>query len=513
MIEMRVMVATHHFVVTSINPRARPAVDEFARSLIQWSYRPSRRGPAQKIADKVYAASTRYRNEHRFHINLFDKFKECLRRHHINDAMVHWSRIPVPTAPHVDFSLSDDAFEPKDYQVPVIDYIVKNEGPVSRFVDLQTGAGKTFCALRGIYLYNKRAVAILKPKYIVQWINEIKIAYNIRNSEICAIYGKNAGKQLMSLLNMAAQGELPYKFIVISNAVFRNWLRDYKNHYTETLQMGYACLPQDFFAHVKAGIRLIDEVHEDFHFNYILDLYTNVERSLSLSATLLSDNDFVAKMQKVAYPVEQRYIGGEYVKYVKSYYIIYRFKNPEKLKTTLPGQTNYSHFAFEESIIKQPKVLENYFIMHRTIMEETYVRNYLPGQRCLLYFASIDMCTRFTDWLRTQYPGKDIRRFVADDADEDIKEAEISVSTVGSAGTGLDIKNLATVILSHSIRSTQGNVQGFGRLRKPKDGWTPEFAYMVCDDVPKHLDYHEEKDKLLAARALSNEKRTYMALI
>jgi len=513
MIELRVSVATHHFVVSGINPRARPAVDDFARSLIQWSWRPQRRGPAVRVADKVYAASTRYRNEHRFHINLFEKFKEHLKRYHINDTMVHWSRVPLTIQPEVGFELASDAVEPRDYQVPVIDYIVRDEGPRSRLVDLQTGKGKTFCALRSIFHYNKRAVAILKPKYITQWVNEIKKAYNIKNKEVCAIYGKNAGNQLISLLNMAAQGDLPYKFIVISNAVYRNWIRLYELHYTQILDMGYPCLPQDFFAHVRAGIRLIDEVHEDFHFNFKLDLYTNVERSLSLSATLLSDNPFVANMMKVAYPFEQRYIGGEYDKYVKSYYLMYKFRNPEKIKTNMPGNSSYSHFAFEESIIKQPKVLENYFIMHRTFMEETYIRNYLPGQRCLFYFASIDMCTRFVNWLKQHYPRKDIRRFVEDDADEDIKEAEISVSTVGSAGTGLDIPMLATVILSHMIRSTQGNVQGFGRLRKPKDGWTPEFGYVVCEDIIKHIDYHEEKDRLLAGRALSNEKRYYMSLI
>lgn len=858
MIELRVSVATHYFVASGINPRARPAVDDFARSLIQWSWRPQRRGPAVRVADKVFAASTRYRNEHRFHINLLEKFKEQLRRYHINDTMVLWNRIPLTIEPEVDFELATDALEPRDYQVPVIDYIVKPEGPRSRLVDLQTGKGKslplgakikipggwstmgemkvgtevvawdgtttkvtgvypqgirsvyrltfadgrsteadeehlwevyyvntvkhrrwrivntlevlrlismpnprvyvrlikpeigtdidlpippytlgailgdgclratsisvskadkevfqniqeellenhklvkrdqltwvitsegkpgynlylnglrelglvgslshskfvpeqylhasvsqrlslvqglldtdgtvgkdkgsvsysttseslakstqylirslggiasisskiptythldekkngrlayqvnirhpepselfrlprkkeltnddnqyssklklavksveyvgeketqcisvehpdrlyvtddfivthnTFCALRAVSIFNKRAVAILKPKYIHQWIQEVKIAYNIKDKEICAIHGKDAGKQFISLLNMAAAGELPYKFIIISNAVYRNWISLYEEHYTQILDMGYACLPQDFFAHVKAGLRLIDEVHEDFHFNFKLDLYTNVERSLSLSATLLSDNPFIQNMMKVAYPPDKRYIGGDYDKYVKSYYLLYKFKNPEKIKTSFPGNNSYSHFAFEESIIKQPKVLENYFVMIKTMMEETYFRNYRPGQRCLIYCASIDMCTRLVNWLKREYPNKDIRRFVEDDPDENVKEAEISVSTVGSAGTGLDIKMLATVILTHAIRSSQSNIQGFGRLRKPKDGWTPEFIYAICEDVIKHLDYHDEKDKLLAARALSNEKRMYMSLI
>ena len=54
----------------------------------------------------------------------------------------------------------------------------------------------------------------------------------------------------------------------------------------------YGCNPEDFFNLINVGIRLIDEVHQDFHLNFKIDLYTNVKKTISLSATLQSDNKF-----------------------------------------------------------------------------------------------------------------------------------------------------------------------------------------------------------------------------
>ena len=63
------------------------------------------------------------------------------------------------------------------------------------------------------------------------------------------------------------------------------------------------------------------------------------------------------------------------------------------------------------------------------------------------------------------------------------------VSTIGSAGTGKDIKGLRTMILFHSFSSEPLTYQTIGRLRKMED--TPEFVYMVntaLDPAKRHAD-------------------------
>ena len=53
-----------------------------------------------------------------------------------------------------------------------------------------------------------------------------------------------------------------------------------------------------------------------------------------------------------------------------------------------------------------------------------------------------------------------------------------------------------------AVDSIQSNVQTFGRLRKLSDCDT-SFYYFVCDDIPKHLDYHKRKIEMFHERAYS----------
>ena len=48
----------------------------------------------------------------------------------------------------------------------------------------------------------------------------------------------------------------------------------------------------------------------------MLDCYTYAHRSVSLSATMISDDDFVTKMHNLAYPTTERFEGGAYKRYV-----------------------------------------------------------------------------------------------------------------------------------------------------------------------------------------------------
>ena len=105
--------------------------------------------------------------------------------------------------------------------------------------------------------------------------------------------------------------------------------------------------------------------------------------------------------------------------------------------------------------------------------------------------------------LKKKYPQFDIRRYVSEDPWENLLEPDIIVSTLGSAGTAVDIPNLSTCILTNAIQSIQANRQSFGRLRNLKDNHSLEFVYFVCEDIPKHLDYHVAKKEMMMQRAKS----------
>jgi hypothetical protein len=251
-------------------------------------------------------------------------------------------------------------------------------------------------------------------------------------------------------------------------------------------------------------------VHQDFHLNFKIDLYTNVPRSISLSATLTSNDRFMEEVYHIAYPDDSRFQGMVYHRYVAAKAMMYSFQFPNKLRFKNAGR--YSHHVFEQSIMKYPKVLDGYLNLINLEVQSNYIGDRTDGQKCLIFCASIDLCTIVTNYLKKKYPQLDVRRYVEDDPYENVMEADIIVSTMLSAGTALDIPNLITVIMTTAMSSKAGNIQGFGRLREIP-GVKLRFIYFVCQQIGKQVQYHEEKRVLLRELALTYREEYHRGLI
>lgn len=499
MAELTIVHCSHHFTVTRITPRGRAAVESFAKKFVQYGMQ--RAGPRDYIraALKVYGAATADRTEFRFHINQLKEFTPHLEIHQLTGSLVEHVFKPTPIPFKVVLPIFSH-WTDRDYQTPVIQYIEDPTPPVHKFVALQTGKGKSYCAMRAMSDIGYRTIIIVKPMYLEKWVEDIRRTYDIQLEDLMVIRGST---HLMALLVMAEAGELESKIVLLSNKTYQNWIKLYERYKDETLDMGYACTPDRLCEIIGAGFRLIDEVHQDFHLNFKIDLYTNVQRSLSLSATLVSDDDFMNKMYEVAYPAATRYHGPAYDKYIAARSVIYRLQDPDKVRTKDPISKNYSHHVFEQSILRNPNLTRNYLNLIDGVVKTSYIAKRKPGQRLIIFCASIDMCSRVSAFLQQQYASLDIRRYVEEDPWENLMEPDIRVTTLQSAGTAVDIPDLITTILTTAVSSSQSNIQGFGRLRALKDGTTPEFYYFVCQDVPKHIDYHEKKRLILEDRALN----------
>ena len=363
----------------------------------------------------------------------------------------------------------------------------------------------TFCAMKAITNLKRRTCIIVKPMYIEKWVGDIEAITGIKGEDVVVVQGS---AQLMALIALAKEGRLTAKFIVISNRTLQNWYSLYEKMGKEILGLGYDCLPGELFQTLAVGVRLIDEVHQDFHLNFKLDLYTHVERSISLSATLKGDDPFLNRMYETAYPKSMRYSGLAYDKYIYAYAWVYRVQKPEQLRTMEYGSTTYSHHAFEKSVMRNKRLMDDYLDMIVAAAMRFHFEKYQKGDKLLIYCSSIQMCTLVVEHLKASFKGVDVRRYVEDDPYENLLDPDVRVSTLLSAGTGHDIPGLTTVILTTAISSSQSNIQGFGRLRKLADK-RMQFVYFVCNDVPKHMEYHERKKDLLKTMALEYDSLPY----
>jgi len=500
MAELTVIIASDHFVVTRISARGREAVSSFAKKFVQFGLQRKPGGRYVQEPMKVFAAATADRTEFRFHINTLTDFHQHLKLHLLQPHQVEFIDRPKFVARKVELKVFPH-WQDRDHQIPFIDYLLAPT-PRRKLGAIQTGKGKSYSSMRALAKIGEVVITIVKPKYIEKWIEDYRRTYDLELDDIMLVQGS---KHLQALLELAMNDEITAKIIMVSNKTMQNWIKLYEKFKEGTLDMGYAVLPDQFFEALKAGSKLVDEVHEDFHLNWKIDMYTHVEHSISLSATLLPDDPFLKNMCEIAYPSMERYNGEAYHKYISARAVIYKTRKPEQIRSREPGASNYSHYAFEKYVMKHPDVLKNYLALISEIVEKGYVAKRSEGHRCLVFASLIEMCTLITEHLKKKFPHLDVRRYMEDDPYEDLVEPDIIVSSLQNAGTAVDVPGLLTVVMTTAITSSQGNVQGFGRLRELFGDLaaTPWFYYLVCEDVQKHLDYHEKKKDLLKDRALT----------
>lgn len=503
---IRVDVYSHNFAVSDIQPSVRYIVEGFARKWVQYGFIKNA-GRWIRQAIKIFASVTRDKREFRFHINQYENFLRHLEENGIHDQVdfvIHKlyepERVELPVF---------DKWVPREDQVPVIDYILDNKPPRAKFVALQTGKGKTFVSLQAASKLSHRLLIIVRPMYMDKWQEDVMKTYDIDFQDMVVVRGSES---LLALLEQGANDDLSAKVILISNKTLLPYLKLYEQFQESIRDLGYACMPHEMCETLKVGTVIGDEIHQDFHINFKIFTYLHVPKTISLSATLISDDDFLTRMYETAFPSATRYHGGEYHKYVNATAITYQVQNPNKIRCKDYSRKTYSHSMFEESVKKYPPLLQNYLKMIGDMAEKFWINEGQDGDRCLVYCARIDFCTMVMEYLKRRFPNKDVRRYVEDDPYENIMTADLTVSTIGSAGTGLDIPELTTVILTVAVQSSPSNVQGLGRLRDLKTRKT-KFIYLTCDDIPKHREYHEKKRVLLRDRALTYNELRYPRIL
>ena len=264
------------------------------------------------------------------------------------------------------------------------------------------------------------------------------------------------------------------------------------------------------YEHLGVGIRFIDEVHLDFHLNFKADLYTNTEHASAFSASLIDSQPFIVRMYNIAYPVIDRYKAPPPKKYIEARGVLYKTRDNLTPKISWAGRKEYSHGAYEQWILKSPTLTDNYLNMINDIVQGEYIANYREGDRLLIFCYSIEMATVITEYFKEQYPDKTVERYVEEDAFANVMEPDIRISTVLSAGTGIDIKKLKVAILTTAISSEKSNIQALGRLRElENDDRAPVFFWLTNEKIDKHMRYHESKKQLFADRTLSIGERYY----
>lgn len=352
----------------------------------------------------------------------------------------------------------------------------------------------TLCTLFAVKDIGERALLTIKPMYIQRWLDDLTKEtgiFKLKKDEIVVVKGSQA---LASVIKMALDNKLTYKFIIVSNKTLYNYYKDF----TEGVNMEkyFNVKPFELFKVLKVGVRIIDEAHQDFHQCFKTDLFSHVPKTIELSATLTPDSPFLKNMYEIMYPLEDRLGGGVYNKYVNVFSVPYRLDktNNHSVRVNQRGMLSYSHGSLEESIMKDKKRLANYLDMVLDLTENYFIKKRHADFKLLIFAGRVELCKIIVEKLQPLYPKLKITKYTEEEDYSILADMDIIVSTPISSGTAVDIPRLQVCINTVAIGSTQANLQMIGRLRELRGvDVKPTFLYLYCVDIAKHVEYHVKK--------------------
>lgn len=458
---------------------------------------------ASQSEDKVYVSKVNNYNVFYLHINQYHHLKEFLERAHYVlkiDNLIDKTNYKVEPA---IMSIRPN-WNLYDYQKPAVEFLTTTPFG-SKLLPLQTGKGKGIISLTAISKLGQRTGIVILPTYIEKWVKEICEIHDTTPDKVLVIQGQ---KSLKALIELGRSDAIENNYIVFSSRTLQEFVTRFETNPSDILEE-YGIEPIDLFSLLNIGVLIIDETHQHFHAIFKILLHINVKYHIGLSATLLSDNFIVKKMHEVIYPKNNVYTVTDYDRYIDAYFISYNTQpNHFKFIRTSPFRsTVYSHIVYEQSVTSKDFLCSNYIRIITECIDKYYIAEYKDNDKLIIFVSTVKFATKLAEVLANKYNNYTVNRYCEDDPFDNLHSADIIVSTVISAGTGVDIKNLRVTINTTSISSSMSNIQTLGRLRKLSDR-DVKYCHIYNANIRKHKDYTVKRRELFHDKTRSIIDRT-----
>ena len=381
-------------------------------------------------------------------------------------------------------------FKPRDDQKDIINYMV-DDNPQRSLVGLQTGKGKTVVSIAASIMRGSCCMVVVSG-LVDQWVRQYRAFSNV-GERIVVVQG------IKSLIDLIEAEEKP-DIIVFSLETLRLYVQRAPN---------YEDLPtyEQFIKYFGVETKIFDEVHRAHHAFTIIDLHSNIKKNIYLTATYNQSHYQARRIFNIIYPPEEIRGLENRDRYIRVWSYGYRIYVPEKVYLKLRG---YSHTRYEAYFYKHPIKLNHLFTTVLVpVINAHYINRCKPGQRCLIYFATIDMIMAAYQFLKKEYPNKKVGVYIGESKEGSYNDYEIVLSNHKKAGTGLDMKELYLVINTVSFATPMLTEQSLGRLRKLPSGDTPEYIDLVNLTCGPHLQ-HRAHRRMIQERLALEYRETYL---
>lgn len=389
----------------------------------------------------------------------------------------------------VDIELNEKTI-PRENQVIYIDKIATADIN-DILIDLPPGFGKSLIGFFSMVKLGTKSAILIKPSYLKKWIDDIKkYSPKMKEDEFFIIKGGDSLTKLFSL----SKAELNnIKIYVISMRTITNYFNSY---YSD--DFSYPVTPYQFMEYTGIANILNDESHKEFESLFKIILWMDPSKLIGMSATMESDKRNMNYFYNLIYPKKHRLISMFGIKKY-AHMIFYTYKLNQGIFIPHKSMMGYNHIMFEQNVMKNIKLLKDYVQMIKDIADTYYYTRKNKGEKLLMLFSTIDMCSIMTKAFKEHYRELSIKRYVEKDDYYDMLTGDVVISTNGSTGTAIDIPGLLTAIQTVPISDKQLNIQALGRLREIP-GREVQYISLHCDNIQMHKVYKEKRRHILLDR-------------
>lgn len=505
--DLKIKIGISSFTVYLYNPRLRDITLSLSTDLIsykmEWNPKYKKLLPKK---DKLYYVEYEKDNIFIYPLPLLKMYLSMLGGHGIKPEDIEFEvckNTPLPL--NVNFASNKS---PREYQQVIVDEIQDPKRKVN-FIDLFTGAGKGLVSIYSLIQLNMKVAIIVLPKYIDKWIEELLELTDVKPERIAVIQGSDS---LITIMNNIEEYRETKDIFIFSMRTTMFYIEEYVNTSPmawDTLK--YPIDPTKLLDALGVGTILSDEAHQEFHALYTTMLFFNANKLIAMSATLYSHDRRKQYLYSMLFPKSSyctNMLGT--TDHVDVYGIGYCIKKANKIPCE--RKQGYSQVMFEQYMMTNTRLLVQYFKMLLTYADSYYYKRKQPGEKMLVFCGTVDMCKYMAVKFKKAYPDLTVGTYTQEDEYEVLFKNDITISTLYSAGTAIDLPGLITVLQTISVGSYQANVQAMGRLRK-KEGRDMYYVYFYCKNLPKHYDLNRQREESLRDKVKSYTYLAYNELL
>lgn len=349
-------------------------------------------------------------------------------------------------------------------------------------LNLPTGDGKTYVTIASCtYIKEKVLIITNVEKIKSQWYESLLKFTNINKDEILNI---ESSKIMKKILDNDIE---PYKIYMVNHATITSFANKYSWFELDTV-----------FKNMGIGVKIIDEAHINFYNTVMMDLYTNVRKTIYLTATLNRSDWREDKVFNTFFSTIAKYgKNAIYTKEKTTIYVPVRYNSNPSVQVQARMRTfrGFNRYRYCDYCINNDKFIDVLIQMLSTFTKKNY-------GKIMILLSKIDSGFVLRDLIKEKFPDKKIGVYnskVKKEVKEDQLNSDIIITTAASLGTGTDEKNLRVVIMCEAYSSSVLSIQLLGRLR-PIEGVDCFFVELVDEGFNMIIEMQKKRERIFKYR-------------